>query len=556
MRGAVRRAPAEVARLVRLPLRGDAGVRGDRAVRADVGRDERRRAEGDVHVRGPRRPLADAPAGGHGAGRAGVPRRRARAGRRRSRGTTSTRDVPVRPPAGGPAPEFRQFGVEVLGVDAPGADVEVIVARRRAPARARAAATSTLEVNSIGDEMCRPAYRDALLAYLEAHRERLRDEHRDRFAREPAAGARLQGRGVPGGRRRRAHDRRPPVRRVRGALRRRSAPGSTTRASRSRSTPTLVRGLDYYTRTAFEFVSRGAVAEAQADAVRRRPVRRAGRGARRPADARGRVRHGAGPGPARAGATRAWRRAESRAAGASWWRSAPRRGRRASRSCRSSRAAGVPAEPPFEERPLKAQLKMADRAGARVRRDHRRARAGRRGPSTLRGSPTVTQETVPPARCRWLVARTTGAATMTEMRHRAAHARLRRAPRGRRRRGRSTLCGWVARRRDHGGVMFVDLRDREGIVQVVFHPEEAPEAHAAAQELRGESVVRVTGAVRRTARGHGEPDLATGEVEVAADVDRGAVRARTRRRSRSRTASRPTRSSASATATSTSAGRR
>src|SRR5436190_19574326 len=78
------------------------------------------------------------------------------------------------------------------------------------------------------------------------------------------------------------------------------------------------------------------------------------------------------------------------------------------------------------------------------------------------------------------------------------------------------LCGWVARRRDHGGVTFIDLRDREGAVQVVFHPEDAPEAHAAAQDLRAEDVVRVTGAVRERPDGMRNPNLGTGEIEVPA----------------------------------------
>jgi aspartyl-tRNA synthetase len=76
------------------------------------------------------------------------------------------------------------------------------------------------------------------------------------------------------------------------------------------------------------------------------------------------------------------------------------------------------------------------------------------------------------------------------------------------------LCGWVWRQRDHGGVTFVDLRDAEGLVQLVFHPEEAPEAHAAAQLFKSESVVRVTGDVRMRPGGTLNPDLPTGEVEV------------------------------------------
>jgi aspartyl-tRNA synthetase len=79
-----------------------------------------------------------------------------------------------------------------------------------------------------------------------------------------------------------------------------------------------------------------------------------------------------------------------------------------------------------------------------------------------------------------------------------------------------TLCGWVAHRRDHGGVIFLDLRDREGVVQVVFHPTEAPDAYAVADRARPEWVVRVGGRVRRRPEGTMNPNLGTGEVELAA----------------------------------------
>ena len=80
---------------------------------------------------------------------------------------------------------------------------------------------------------------------------------------------------------------------------------------------------------------------------------------------------------------------------------------------------------------------------------------------------------------------------------------------------RVALCGWVWRRRDHGGVTFVDLRDREGLVQLVFHPQDAPDAHAAAQHLSSESVLRVSGEVRARPEGTVNPELSTGEVEIA-----------------------------------------
>ena len=78
------------------------------------------------------------------------------------------------------------------------------------------------------------------------------------------------------------------------------------------------------------------------------------------------------------------------------------------------------------------------------------------------------------------------------------------------------LYGWVGRRRDHGGLIFIDLRDRWGAVQVVFNPAKAPEAHAAASDLRSEYVVRVKGTVGLRPAGSENPRMPTGEIEVTA----------------------------------------
>ena len=77
-----------------------------------------------------------------------------------------------------------------------------------------------------------------------------------------------------------------------------------------------------------------------------------------------------------------------------------------------------------------------------------------------------------------------------------------------------TLMGWAHRRRDHGGVIFVDLRDREGIVQVVFNPEISPSAHCEAQRIRSEFVLAVRGQVRKRPEGMENPDMKSGAVEV------------------------------------------
>lgn len=79
------------------------------------------------------------------------------------------------------------------------------------------------------------------------------------------------------------------------------------------------------------------------------------------------------------------------------------------------------------------------------------------------------------------------------------------------------LLGWVQRRRDHGGVIFVDLRDRSGQVQVVFNPDMADGGFRTAEQLRSEYVVSVSGRVRLRPEGMTNPNLATGEIEVVAD---------------------------------------
>ena len=78
-----------------------------------------------------------------------------------------------------------------------------------------------------------------------------------------------------------------------------------------------------------------------------------------------------------------------------------------------------------------------------------------------------------------------------------------------------SLCGWAHRRRDHGGVIFVDLRDREGIVQVVFDPDRA-ESFALAESVRSEFVLQIKGLVRLRPAGTSNAEMGTGRIEVLA----------------------------------------
>ncbi|MDP2977734.1 MAG: OB-fold nucleic acid binding domain-containing protein, partial [Thiobacillus sp.] len=76
-----------------------------------------------------------------------------------------------------------------------------------------------------------------------------------------------------------------------------------------------------------------------------------------------------------------------------------------------------------------------------------------------------------------------------------------------------TLCGWAHRRRDHGGVIFIDLRDREGMMQVVIDPD-TPEAFQLAEDVRSEFVLKIEGLVRPRPAGTDNPNMPTGMVEL------------------------------------------
>ncbi|HEY4279946.1 MAG TPA: aspartate--tRNA ligase [Conexibacter sp.] len=79
------------------------------------------------------------------------------------------------------------------------------------------------------------------------------------------------------------------------------------------------------------------------------------------------------------------------------------------------------------------------------------------------------------------------------------------------------VAGWVNRRRDHGGLIFIDLRDRSGIVQLTFHPDRAPEAHELAHALRSEHVLTAVGTITRREPENVNPNIPTGEIELTVD---------------------------------------
>jgi len=265
-------------------------------------------------------------------------------------------------PQAGRHREHRQFGVEIVDALDPGADVEV-VALGDAYLRSLGLARYELQLNSIGDDVCRPAYRERLVAYLEANRERMRDEHREHFADNPMRVLDCKDeacRAVTADAPKMLDMLCEPCRHhFDGVL-----DGLRAEGLKTVITPTLVRGLDYYTRTAFEFVSEvsplaqagtlfgGGRYDGLAEVLGGPHVPGVGfgMGLERVLLALG----DEGVEPPREPALDVFVVAVGE------------RGREAGAELvRALRAAGVSAASSFGDRPMKAQMKMADRAGAR-----------------------------------------------------------------------------------------------------------------------------------------------------------------------------------------------
>ena len=263
-------------------------------------------------------------------------------------------------PQAGRLREFRAFGIETIGAAGPAADVEVIAVGDRY-LRGRGLAQIELRVNSIGDAECRPAYREKLIAYLEPHRDELDEDCRTRLRTNPLRvfDCKVDGQtplvlGAPVI----SDNLCQPCAEHFAAVRN----GLDAAGVAFAHDPRLVRGLDYYTRTTFEFVS-AALSQAQGtvcgggrydglvEVLGGPPT--PGVGFALGLDRLLLALQDAGaepPGEAAVACFVVALGAEAARLGA--------------RLVKNLRDAGIPAETAFEERPLKAQLRMADRAGA------------------------------------------------------------------------------------------------------------------------------------------------------------------------------------------------
>ena len=263
-------------------------------------------------------------------------------------------------PQAGRYREHRQFGIEVFAEAGPSADVETIAVGDRF-LRELGLSRFRVEINSIGDDVCRPAYREELVAFLAANRDRLRDEHRDRFQDNPLRvldckdeACRAVAAEAPKIVERLCGPCKDHFEGVREGLRAEGIEATVT--------PTLVRGLDYYTRTAYEFVAEGLSPQQSTlfGGGRYDGLAEALGGPRVPG-----VGYGMGLERVLLALEDEGLAAPEEPGIAAFVVALGEEGRARGRELvRVLRTAGVAVDLAFEERPLKAQLRMADRSGA------------------------------------------------------------------------------------------------------------------------------------------------------------------------------------------------
>ncbi|MEW5785978.1 MAG: aspartate--tRNA ligase [Bacillota bacterium] len=415
-------------------------------------------------------------------------------------------------PQAGRYRQFHQFGLELFGASHPAADAEIIDFSYKF-VKSLGIENITLELNSVGCLACRPRFREKLLSFLNPLAERLCVDCRRRFTENPLRvldckeeSCRGLVEGAPSLNDHLCDPCSAHFAELQLLLARLSIPFNLN--------PRLVRGLDYYTRTAFELDAHSGSAQGSLCGGGRYDHL---------------VEHCGGPQTPGVGVAFGVERLLLAAdpAELKWDETAPVFIATAGEALESEslslaaemRPRGIAAEVELISRSLKAQMKHAGRKGYR-----QVAIIGQReleqGLITLRDMADGSQEELSRETLWEKIGRTAGAAapskpsiprvTEEPLYRTAACGTLRRANAGQP----VTLSGWVQRRRDHGGLIFIDLRDRTGLIQLVFDGSENEALFLQAEKLRGEYVIMVTGQVVARLPANINPALETGEVEV------------------------------------------